>query len=285
VAVVALVVHPERRECKEAAGDLAAWLRARGHTVVLPRIERYGDGGYAGDLVVEGLDLAVSLGGDGTMLRTVELAAARGAPVLGVNLGNLGYLSAVEASETERALERFLAGEHAIEERMMLEVRLDRRGSPAGEPARSWLALNEAVLEKTVPGHTIRLSTSIAGRPFVTYAVDGLLVATPTGSTAYNLSVRGPIVSPQLWALVVSPVSPHMLFDRALVLEPSQSVGVEVLPHRPCVLVVDGAEVATLSPGDAVLFRSGEHPARFVSFGGDRDFHAILKAKFGLADR
>jgi NAD+ kinase len=285
VAVVALVVHPERRECKEAAGDLAAWLRARGHTVVLPRIERHGDGGYAGDLVVEGLDLAVSLGGDGTMLRTVELAAARGAPVLGVNLGNLGYLSAVEASETERALERFLAGEHAIEERMMLEVRLDRRGSPAGEPARSWLALNEAVLEKTVPGHTIRLSTSIAGRPFVTYAVDGLLVATPTGSTAYNLSVRGPIVSPQLWALVVSPVSPHMLFDRALVLEPSQSVGVEVLPHRPCVLVVDGAEVATLSPGDAVLFRSGEHPARFVSFGGDRDFHAILKAKFGLADR
>lgn len=284
MAVVALVVHPQRQECVGAAKRLSSWLRERGHSVVVPPFEQRIDAGHLGSAEGEQLDLAVSLGGDGTMLRTVELAASLGTPVLGVNLGNLGYLTEVEGSGAEAALERFLTGDHGVEERMTLEVSVDRSDSQPGAGG-SWLALNEVVVQKTLSGHTIRLAASIAGRPFVTYVADGLLVATPTGSTAYNLSAHGPIVSPQLFALIMTPVSPHMLFDRTLVLDPSEWVRLEVLGNRPAEVVVDGAEVASLEPGDTVLCRPGAHPAKFVTFGGARDFHAILKAKFGLTDR
>jgi NAD+ kinase len=147
------------------------------------------------------------------------------------------------------------------------------------------VALNEMVVEKPVPpGHSVRLATSIDDRPFITYVADGILVATPTGSTAYNLSARGPIVSPQLRALIVTPVSPHMLFDRPLVLGPSETFRLELLSGGPAVLGVDGSCVEHLQPGDAVVCRAGRHPARLVTF-GRRDFHAILKAKFNLTDR
>jgi NAD+ kinase len=235
------------------------------------------------------VDLAVSLGGDGTMLRTVAMAAGRGIPVLGVNLGQLGYLTEVEPPALEHALERFVAGDYEVEERMTLEVEIVRSGagSPgAGAPnaGSPYLVLNEAVVEKTVPGHTVRLSASIAGRPFVTYLADGLLVCTPTGSTAYNLSARGPILSPLLRAIVVTPISAHMLFDRTIVLEPQQWLRLEVAGPRPGILVVDGISVAELEPGDAVVCREGPVNARLVSL-GDRDFHAILRSRFHLADR
>ena len=136
--------------------------------------------------------------------------------------------------------------------------------------------LNEAVVEKTVPGHTIRLAASISGRPFVTYAADGLIVATPTGSTAYNLSVRGPIVSPGLRALVVTPVSPHMLFDRVLVLESEQWLRLEVSPPRSAVIVLDGLSVTELSPVTRWCVGPARCRRRFVTF-GPRDFHAILQ--------
>ena len=164
----------------------------------------------------------------------------------------------------------------------MLEVTVRRRGAEPDQP--TYVALNEVVLEKTVPGHTVRLSAAITQRPFITYAADGVLVATPTGSTAYNLSARGPIVSPQLRALVVTPISPHMLFDRPLVLDPDESVELTVAPPRPGVLVVDGLSAGVLQPGDAVECRAAKRCARLVSF-GQRDFHAILKARFHLADR
>jgi NAD+ kinase len=118
----------------------------------------------------------------------------------------------------------------------------------------------------------------------MTYSADGLLVATPTGSTAYNLSARGPVLSPRMRAIVLTPVSPHMLFDRALVLEPDQWVTLHILEPRPAVLVVDGDTVATLKPGATVTCREGERRARLVMF-SDPDFHTILRAKFRLADR
>ena len=283
MAAIALVVHPERDGAKALAGEAAAWLDAHGHSVVLPAGPDHMDwpGASSVDLMA-GVDLAVSLGGDGTMLRTVELAAPAGTAILGVNLGHLGYLTEVEPANLMGALERFLAGDHGIEERMTLEVEI-QPGSASEEPLarRSCLALNEAVLEKANAGHTIRLAASIDGRPFITYAADGLIVATPTGSTAYNLSARGPIVSPRLNALIVTPVSPHMLFDRPLVLEPSETVRLEVLDDRVAVLVVDGSVLATLGTGDAIVCRTGAHSARLVTF-SPRDFHAILKAKFSL---
>ena len=118
----------------------------------------------------------------------------------------------------------------------------------------------------------------------MTYAADGLLVSTPTGSTAYNLSARGPVLSPRLRAIVVTPVSPHMIFDRPLVLDPTERLRLEVLEPRPAVLVVDGVTVPTSSRASTVECREGDRPARLVTFGA-RDFHAILRAKFHLADR
>jgi NAD+ kinase len=276
MAVVAFVVHPERQAAKDAATRAESWLVEQGHDTVRvadTSTTRLADGAP--------VDLAVSLGGDGTMLRTVALATLEGVPVLGVNLGQLGYLTSVEPSGLQAALGRFLSGDYDVEERMTLEIAVLRGGS--GAPT-LYPAVNEAVVEKTDPGHTVRLATSIAERPFITYAADGLIVCTPTGSTAYNLSARGPILSPRLQALVVTPVSPHQLFDRPLVLEPDERFRLEVLGPRTAVLVVDGQSVATLEPGDVVCCRQGPAPARFVTF-GEKDFHAILRARFHLADR
>jgi NAD+ kinase len=273
-STVGIVAHLGRQDARR----LATVLEKRFADADVA-VRRWEDGDDR-DAFVDGLDLAISLGGDGTMLRTVALASAKGVPVLGVNLGRLGYLTEIEPAGLHGALERFLAGDYEVEERMTLEVELHRRGA---EPE-VFPALNEAVVEKTVPGHTVRVAAAIAGRPFVTYAADGLLVCTPTGSTAYNLSARGPILSPKLRALVVTPLSPHMLFDRPLVLDPSENLRLDVLESRPAVLVIDGQNVAALEPGDAISCREGRTPARLVTF-GERDFHAILRARFGLADR
>jgi NAD+ kinase len=283
VVAVAFVVHPERPIAAELADRAGQWLKAHGHTVVsvVPSL-RHGDG-----LDGEDVDLAVSLGGDGTMLRTVAMAAGRGIPILGVNLGQLGYLTEVEPAALEDALERFAAGDYRIEERMTLEVTVTRAASTLidqSDTTAAYLVLNEAVVEKTGSGHTVRLSASIAGRPFVTYLADGLLVCTPTGSTAYNLSARGPILSPRLRAIVVTPISAHMLFDRTIVLEPEQWLRLEVAGPRPGILVVDGVSVAELAPGDAVECREGPVNARLVTL-GHRDFHSILRSRFHLADR
>jgi len=274
VTKFAFAVHPRRPEADAVAERAAAWLGARGHEAV-----RLGD--PEGGLDLDGVDLLVSLGGDGTLLRAVDSALDGEVPVLGVNLGLLGYLTEIEPAGLEGALERFLAGDYEVDERMTLAVTV--RGAD-GELTAQRSALNEATVEKTVPGHTVRIAASIDGQPFVTYAADGLLTSTPTGSTAYNLSARGPLLSPKLRALVLTPVSPHMLFDRPLVLDPGQQVHLEVLGPRPAVLVVDGLTVTTLEPGSTVDYREGDRPARLVTFGA-RDFHAILRAKFHLADR
>ena len=159
---------------------------------------------------------------------------------------------------------------------MMLHV------SVSGDGA--WRALNEAVVEKHDSGHTVRLLAGIAGEPFTSYAADGLIVATPTGSTAYSLSARGPIVSPKHRAMLLTPVSPHMLFDRTLVLDPSETVTIEVVGFRPAALAVDGQRVATLAEGDVVTCRPAAETARFVRL-RPHHFHQILKSKFGLTDR
>jgi NAD+ kinase len=282
VARVAFVVHPEHPDAASTAARAADWLAARHHDVVpVTDTAPDDDGGPARHLDAS-VDLAVSLGGDGTMLRTIALSSAHATLVLGVNLGRLGYLTEVEPQGLEGALARFLAGDYTVEERMTLEVTLERAGKPASDGVS--MVLNEAAVEKTVPGHTIRVNASIAGRPFVTYAADGLLVATPTGSTAYNLSVRGPILSPGLRAIVLTPVSPHMLFDRPLVLDPDQWVRLDIVGPRAAMLVLDGQSAGLLEPGDAVVCRPSASPARLVTF-GPRDFFSILRSRFHLAGR
>ncbi len=303
MSVVGIIVHPERAQAAELARDAAAWLSDRGHEVRMPlrdaAVAGLGELGAAEDTFSRGLDLAVSLGGDGTMLRTVDLVAADGVPVVGVNVGQLGYLSEVEPPGLRMALKRFLAGSFEVEERMLLQVTVVAAG-PLDEPAdqypgsvtpvrrshdgRTFLALNEAVLEKTPMGHTVRLGVSVDGETFTPYAADGLIVATPTGSTAYAFSARGPIVEPTHRCLLMTPVSPHMLFDRSLVLAPTARVRLDVMGDRPATLSVDGHNLGMLRRGDAITCTAAPVSARFVTF-GPRNFLHILKTKFGLSDR
>jgi NAD+ kinase len=259
VSSVLLVAHHERAEAATLARATADWLAARGHDAFLTAED-------ASALGLADLDLglapssaavAISLGGDGTVLRTVQILRGAVTPIIGVNVGLLGYLTEVEPPSLTAALERWFAGptegQWELDERMLLDLTVH----PVGEaPPRSFTALNEGVIEKQQTGHTVRLHVSVDGAPFTSYAADGLILATPTGSTAYSMSARGPVVSPRLKAVLLTPVSPHMLFDRTLVLD----------------------------QGDKVTVAPSEQVARFVRFERLR-FHQILKAKFGLTDR
>ena len=282
MTAVGIVAH--RARARPAAERAVAWLEAAGAEVRVPAsdaeplgLERYA---FEPDKFAAGLAFTVSLGGDGTMLRTVDLVAAEGVPVLGVNVGQLGFLTEIEPDQLESGLEKVMGGDYQISERMVLHVAVRSDGPASG----IWLALNEAVLEKMASGHLVRLRVSINGRFFTTYAADGLIVATPTGSTAYNFSARGPIVSPSHRCLVLTPVSAHMLFDHSLVLGPDEDLCFEVTAPPPVGLILDGREVGRLNHGDTVTCTRAPQPARLITF-APRDFHQVLKAKFGLADR
>jgi NAD+ kinase len=287
VTGVLLVAHHDRLEAAALARAAAAWLSERGHRTFMSAddADALELDELRSDQMPSSADLAISLGGDGTMLRAVKLLGGAAVPIIGVNVGLLGYLTEIEPAGLTNALARFFdgsgKGEWRVEERMMLDVAVRRAGEQA---TTHWTALNEGVIEKRESGHTVRLLVSISGAPFTSYAADGLIVATPTGSTAYSLSARGPVVSPHHRAMLLTPVSPHMLFDRSLVLDPDETVDVEIIGHRAAILSIDGQPAADLAEGDTVTVVPSEHAARFVRFGG-RSFHQILKAKFGLADR
>jgi NAD+ kinase len=291
VATVAVLVNPAREEARSLIADAVPWLEERGHrarVLELSAADRAAGQVPAGALDgadLTGADLAVSVGGDGTFLRLVPLAYAAGVPVLGVNFGRLGYLLEVEPGRFHDALDSALDGRANIEERTVLTVTVEGELTPADGDDRSltdergdrwWVALNEMVAEKAVPGHMVHLSTVIDGEPFLAYKADGVLVATPTGSTAYNLSAGGPVMAARLRAMVLTPVAAHLAFDRSLVLDAEQVVTVEVRGGRPAVLVVDGREAGRLAPGATVTCRVAAEPLRMVSL-GDRGFADLLR--------
>lgn len=286
MATVAFLLHHRHPEAVELAREAAAWLLEQGHEVRLPRADADHAGlaelGCAADALTAGLDLAVSLGGDGTMLRAVDLVAGDDVPVIGVNLGHLGYLAEVEPQHLHLALDRFFAGSHEVQERMRLTVEVTLSSDPDATP-RSYPALNEAVVGKTPTGQIVRVEVDVDSERFTTYAADGIIVATPTGSTAYAWSAGGPIVAPSHAALLLTPVAPHMLFDRSLVLPPTSCIRLEVAADRAAVLSVDGRSLGLLQVGDVVTCTAASSPARVVTF-GSRGFLGILKAKFGLND-
>jgi NAD+ kinase len=287
VISVVIVAHHGRADAWSLARTTATWLRQRGHLVWMPTEDAnsFGLDQLAADTPLGEADLVLCLGGDGTMLRAVHLLDGAGVPLLGVNLGRLGYLTEVEAEHITEALERFEAGSQLglwkLDERMMLDVVVTGADGAGGG---SWRALNEAVVEKRDSGHTVNLLVRIDREPFTSYVADGLIVSTPTGSTAYSLSARGPIVSPKHRALLVTPVAPHTLFDRSLVLDPNETVELEVLGDRDASVVVDGRPVFDLTAGGKVRCAPSEATACFVRFGAHH-YHQVLKAKFGLTDR
>ncbi len=286
---VFIVAHHQRGEAAVLARVAADWLTAHGHDAWMPPedADALGLSDLGADRDPKTAGLALCLGGDGTMLRSIKLLDGAPVPVIGINVGMLGYLTEIEPPALIPALERWFASDEAagdwrIEERMMLQISIERGG--VDDPSERWRALNEVVLEKGQSGHTVRLLVKIDGAPFTSYAADGLIIATPTGSTAYSLSARGPVVSPQHRAMLLTPVSPHMLFDRSLVLDPDEPVEIEVIGYRPVEVSVDGQRVVMLDEGDTLHCTPAIETARFVRF-GPRRFHQILKAKFGLADR
>jgi len=281
---VGLIPSRTRADAQALAVTAATWLGERGIEVKIPNsdvvIGALSDYAIADADFPQSVDVVVSLGGDGTLLHAVDLGFADQLPVLGVNFGRLGYLAEVEPENLDAALTRLVVGDFAIEERMILEVKVVSDG-PAGG---TWWALNEAVLEKEAPGRLVHLEISINGKFFTTYAADGVIIATSTGSTAYSFSVGGPIVSPFHQCILVTPVSPHMLFGRSLVLDSAELVGCVVTDNRNVVLTTDGRQIGRLVPGDTVTCTGSSKSARLITL-ESRDFHQILKAKFGLADR
>ena len=280
-----MMLHPERADSHRLAAELADHLISEGNDVRLSEPEataiKKPELGCALEMLADSVDLAVSIGGDGTMLRTFERVARQGIPVLGVNVGDLGYLTEFEADEAKEAIEAALNSALPVEERLMVQSRIERAN---GRSDGTWTGLNEAVLEKKSQGHTVRLEVTIDGSAFATYAGDGLIVSTPTGSTAYNLSARGSIVAPTHWSLQLTPVAPHMLFDRSLVLRPDTEIRIAVLGEREANLSVDGRSVAVLGNGDVLVATRSDVIARLVT-SGSGGFHQVLKQKFGLKDR
>ncbi len=282
---VGLVLHHHRPEAVELGIRALEWCETCGVEGRLPAVDAELLGrpelGEADDAVFgKGLDVCLSLGGDGTMLRSTDLVARHEVPVMGVNVGRLGYLTTVDPDELEAALTAWHAGSLAIDERMLLDVTVET----AETEVQTAFALNEVVVERAEPGHTVSVVAEISGKRFTRYLADGLIVATPTGSTAYSLSAGGPIVEPGFEALVLTPVAAHMVFNRSMVFAPSTEVRLTIDGYRPAIVSIDGRQLTRLEPGQSVLCRASDRRARFVMH-GETDFHTVLKDKFGLEDR
>ena len=221
------------------------------------------------------LDLLLTLGGDGTLLRGARLVAQDAVPVLGINLGHLGFLTSAAPEETEEALERVLAGQVSLDVRSVLLVTTE---GADGEGRGPYLALNDAVLHKAGGARVIRLLVRASDETVGTYSADGIIISTPTGSTAYSLSAGGPIVSPAVDCMIATPICPHTLGVRPLVLPGDETVTLEVLsPTEELVLPIDGQESDRLAPGARVVVRRAPDPVWVVRFPGQTFFSTIRR--------
>ncbi|MBI4260352.1 MAG: NAD(+)/NADH kinase [Actinobacteria bacterium] len=283
---VGFVAHDGRPAAVEAAGRLVAWVRERGvATAALGAADRLG----ADDRLDAGpptgpdpgpgldLDLVVAVGGDGTFLRAAHLAGRADCPVLGVKVGRMGFLTEVEPDGAAEVIGRVLDGAAVIEERLALEA------EPEGArwTGTQW-ALNEFIVEKATRHRVVNLAAYVDGTYVATLSGDGVIVASPTGSTAYSFSARGPIVSPTLPSLVVTPVAVHMVFDRSFVLGPGESVTLEVHGEEPGLISGDGRDSLELPVGSRVRIRGASRPARLVRASPPRSFYGLVREKFDL---
>jgi NAD+ kinase len=277
---LSLVLHP-RRDVSDAVAIVREWsdangvmLRALDDDRLPDSIARCDDGQLA-----QNCDLVLSLGGDGTLLGALRSAAPLGVPVLGVNLGRLGYLTEVDGQQLPEALDALASGSFAVEERFTLNAAWREDGQ-----LREQVAYNDVVLSR-VPGHgQAGLGLSVDGQLLVRYASDGVIAATPVGSTGYSFAAGGPIVSPQTRAMIVTPDAPHGLFNRAVVLGDDERLGVEILPNSaPVALEVDGQLMAEVQPGWSLEVAPNRWPALVVRL-GSAGFAERARRKLGITD-
>ncbi|MGV3617220.1 MAG: NAD(+)/NADH kinase [Fimbriimonas sp.] len=259
---VNLVTNTFRDDAIAAAAAAARWLTARGATVGIDR-----DAATKLDLpVVEkgafsDADLIVAFGGDGTVIRAAHLAADGGTPVLGVYYGRFGFVTQCTGEDVEQCLQDFIDGKHQIERRMMLDAQLFR----GGQPVTRLTALNEAVLQRDVNTRMMTFRIVVDGNVLTSYPADGVLIATPTGSTAYNLSAGGPIMDPQVEALMLTAIAPHTLNARTLVFRPDAEILLQVRSHGDAVLSADGQTRLHLLSGDEVRVTRSPRVTNLVS--------------------
>jgi NAD+ kinase len=282
---VGVVAKPDAAQAAGIVRQLVDWLAARRLTVLLdketaslvadlplPQTSR-------SDLPGQ-VDVIVVLGGDGTLLSVARAVGTLGVPILGVNLGGLGFLTATTLDEMTAALETLLDGRMVIEERMMLTARVRRSGAVASE----FLALNDVVIMKSAMSRIIDLSVAVDGQLATAYRADGLIISTPTGSTAYSLSAGGPILFPTMDALVLTPIASHTLTNRPIVLPGIQRIAVTLLTNQEVMLTVDGQVGFGLRERDSVEVAQAASRIRLVRF-PHKHFFSVLRTKLKWGER
>lgn len=245
--------------------------RPDAHSVEREVIERFRDRGISVG-TEDDADLIVAIGGDGTVLAAAGGAIARGVPICGINVGRVGYLAEFEVAEITDLVDAIASGAYEIRSHSLLEVLTGTTSATA---------VNDVVVEKVVSQRIIEVAVTVDDRPLATYRTDGIIVATPLGSTAYSLSAGGPVVDPSLDALVLTPIAPHSLLTRAIVLGPDAVVRLEVAVDRPARVNVDGRELCLVEPGEIVTVNRSTRHVQFLSL-GRHPFPQAVREQFGL---
>jgi NAD+ kinase len=254
---VVIITHPQAKEAEDLLPAITRFLGDRGVEVQATTMAKESS---EGGLLERPTDMLLAVGGDGTMLRAGSLGAVAGTPVLGINLGRLGFLVEVGRDGWQPALERVLAGDFWLESRMCLHAELLRGGQRVG----AWDALNECVVGRGDVARPIRVSAEVDDRMLTRYVADALICATATGSTAYALAAGGPILPPELRNLVLVPVAPHLSLDRAIVLPEGSRVCIGLDTDHEAALGIDGQDSIPMRGGDEIRVRAGDHDVHFV---------------------
>jgi NAD+ kinase len=267
---VGITFNPQQRSARDLAMSLQSAIQARGLGVWVE------DGATQEEMRAElaDTDLLICLGGDGTVLRAVRLVGELETPIFGINMGRLGFLTEVDGPEAIDRLDEVLRGGARIEQRTMLAASLSNTGE-------RFVGLNEATVGRATLSRAIQLAVDVDGIRIADYRCDGVIVATATGSTAYSLSVGGPILPPESDNLVIVPVAPHLAAQHALVLPGNETVHICLEPGQQAVVSVDGAADSPLSEGDSVLVTAADHHARFLRLNPRSDFYIRMAAQLG----
>lgn len=263
IRTIGIVIKRDRQEALELGANLTKWLHERRKKVLAEpsAAEAIGAEPLSHDELARRADLIVVLGGDGTLLGIARRVGRRETPILGINLGGLGFLTEASTSEAKQALERVLEGDFETDRRITLEAEVCRGTGRSVEVVKHCLAVNDAVLNKGPLGRMMQLEVTADGERFCEYRADGLIISTPTGSTAYALSAGGPIVYPSLGVLVLAPICPHTLSNRPVVLPDTFKIEVHVKTpdHDSTVFTIDGQESTQLSEDEYVRIRRGRY--------------------------
>jgi len=275
---IGIIVKSGVKEALVGAGKLSTWLSKRGIEPVMERSVARALGrrkGYERGKIPHLIDLLVVLGGDGTMLSAARLVKGRKVPILGVNIGGLGFLTAVSMNELMTVMPRILSGEFYVEERTTLQASVFRKNLRIGEHT----VLNDAVITKGALARIIQIRAEVNGEFLETFRADGLILATPTGSTAYSLSAGGPIVTPSLGCIIITPICPHTLTIRPLVIPDASNVKVTVIKKDGDVyLTLDGQKGHPLEVGDYMVVRQGKDTVRLIRT-LERSYYRLLREK------